>query len=445
MGLGIEEAKALVQYGTPAQQRSLLAYIAAEGNLHAAARELKMNRSTVREALAAAVKRAAARGYAPDYGWNPPAPRTETANVAPPGFEFEKVTDNVGPDGARLQAWNKLRRERGQAEPPPPEFAMRRFSQATVGDREVMTWRTFEPDKAQKFEALEKAIRESAAEYVRPLAPITEPRAYDGSLQVVVPIGDPHIGMLAHASETGEDHDLKIVSADLRSAADRLFARLPAAKSCVLLPLGDNFHADDDLQRTPAHHHKLDVDSRAHKVARVGIDLFRYMIDRALLKFEEVTFRMIAGNHDPLSSMWLRFALEGWYSEEPRVDLCQDVGAVQAWRFGRNMCATAHGDGVKPHDLPGTMATRWPEMWGATRFRYGFEGHKHKFEQLEKHGVLVRVMRTLAGKDSFAAKYGHDSGRSLMGFVLHEEFGEIENYTIDITLARSEFDLAVAA
>lgn len=435
----IEQAAAFIPYATAAQAKCLQAFVDEGGNVSRAARRLGFRQAaSVRGALQAAERRAARRGYAPAFGWNPPEKRTEPANTLPAGFQLKGVSELVDADGDRRGAWIKSREERGEPEAPPADFLVKKVSQFTDGQGHLIgQWKAFEPDKVAAWEAMVEAVKASVAEFVRPLEPVPPPRFTDKSRMALYPVGDPHWGMLAHKEETGADFDLKIAESDLRGAMDQVIGAMPRASIGVLILLGDNFHADDDNQRTPAHHHKLDVDGRKHKVARVGINISRHMIDRGLTIHDEMHVRVVDGNHDPVTSLWLRLCLEGWYAHEPRVKVWTDPAPIQAWEFGQNMCAIAHGDGVKPGDMAGVMAARFREMWGRTAFHYGYQGHKHRREMIEKGGALIEVMRTLAGKDSFATKYGYDSGQSLVGIVLHELYGEIARTTVDVTLARS--------
>lgn len=434
-----EQAKALLPYATEAQARCIQAFVAEGGNATKAANRLGLDRTTIRSALKSAQRRAARRGFAPEHGWNPPAERTAAANTLPEGFQLKGVSDFVDDEGNRKAAWIKSREERGEPEAPPPDFALTNLSQYTDGaGRLIGQWKAFSPEKVAQWQSMIDAVKASVAEFVRPLEPVTPPRFTDRGTMAVYPVGDPHVGMLAHAEETGDDHDLKIAEADLCGAMDRLVSQMPRSSIGVLVPLGDNFHADDNQQRTPAHHHKLDVDSRAHKVARVGVNTFRYMIDRMLTIHDEVHVQIVDGNHDPVTSMWLRFCLEGWYSKEPRVKIFTDPSPIRVWEFGVNMCAAAHGHGVKAVDMAGAMAGRFPQIWGRTKFHYGYQGHKHRRELVEKGGALIEVFQTLAGKDSFAALHAYLAGRSLVGITLHELFGEISRVTCDISWARSK-------
>jgi len=84
-----------------------------------------------------------------------------------------------------------------------------------------------------------------------------------------------------------------------------------------------------------------------------------------------------------------------------------------------------------------TMAARYREMWGEAKFVYGFQGHRHRRGVIEKDGGVVEIFRTLTGKDSFAAKYGFESGEDLVGITYHKRFGEVERKTVGKLLARS--------
>lgn len=419
-----ENLRNLLEFATEAESATLNALIAC-GTIAGAARAVGKARSSVREQVERVAKRA-------EQGMPPGLPHKH---------RFKGVSSLTDSQGNVLKQWAKS--ERASDDPPafqtvPQGHHVSKVSTLLDAQGKVRAqWVQSPHDKIAQEQALIAALRESVAEYVRPVDPVDPPSFVDTDLLALYPLGDPHIGMLAHAAETGEDFDLKICERDMLGAMDRLVAGMPAAETGVLIPMGDNFHADDDRQVTPAHGHKLDVDSRSHKVARVGINIMRRLIDRGLQKHRKMVVRVISGNHDPVTSMWLRLCLEGWYANEPRVCVETDVSALQVFEFGKNMVGLSHGDGIKPEDMPGVMSARHPEMWGRARFRYALQGHKHRAQLFEKHGVVVRVIRTIAGKDSFAAKFGHESGRSAIGLTLHKDWGEVDSKMVDVSLARA--------
>jgi hypothetical protein len=270
------ELESLKPYATENELTWINACIKHGGGQRLAAKALGKPASLCFSALRTVRKRAAKCGWAPGHGWNPPIKRTEPAGVVPPGFEIEKVTDNVGPDGARLQAWNKLRQARGEAVPPPPDFALKRFSQATVGDREVMTWKSFEPERVARWQSVKDAIAEAVKPYEGGGGCFEgpDPERLHNTLSMYC-LGDPHIGMLAWGEETGADFDLKIADRITNEAVIRMCAAAPPSKQAALVLIGDNFHADTDQQVTPGHGHKLDVDTRKKKVWRTAKRMWR--------------------------------------------------------------------------------------------------------------------------------------------------------------------------
>lgn len=425
--VGGPDLEPLLPFCTERQAAAVLALIEHEGNASRAAAALGVSRATVRSA----VKQARAKA---DVALRPLDP------MHPEGHKLKGVSVKRNGAGEITSQWDKS----GEAgddvapfEPIPPAHHVTDVSTYVVHGKPVAQWIKAREDKVQQELALHAALRESMASYVVPVGPVAPPDYVDEDTQGVIPIGDTHIGMLAHRDETGADSDLKIQEKDLLSAVDHLVVGMPPSAICTIIPLGDNIHADDDQQVTPAHKHKLDVDGRAPKVARTAINIYRRVIDRALQRFREVRVEVVGGNHDPVTSLWLRIALELIYENEPRVFVNPSPAALRVWAFGKCLFATSHGDGIKAEDMMGVVAARHRELWGQALFVYGFQGHRHRRFVVEKNGGVVEVFRTLTGKDSFAAKYGHESGEDLVGITYHKNHGEIERKTVGKLLARS--------
>ena len=426
-GEGDPDLVALLPFCTPRQAECVQALIAHEGNAYKAAEALGCSRGTVRSA----VKQARAKA---DKALRPLPP------MHPKGHVLKGVSVKRDGDGNITGQWDKSKEapdDPAAFEPVPPGHHVSKVSTFVVNGKPVAQWIQAPQDKIEQEAALHVALKKALSEYVRPVEPLAASVLYtDARTETHYMFGDPHIGMLAYAPETGEAFDLKIAEADLLGAMDRLVAGAAPSRVGVLCPLGDNFHADDDRQVTPAHGHKLSVDSRAPKVARVGINTVRRLIDRGLEKHQEMHVRIVPGNHDPVTSRWLALCLEMLYENEPRVTVFSNVNPVQMWEFGLNMFMLSHGDGFKLEQSAGIMAARAPEMWGRTRFRYSDQGHKHSDATIELPGVLARRHRTLAPKDDFASKFGYESGRDAKAYTFHELYGEIECKTVGIAWAR---------
>lgn len=365
------------------------------------------------------------------------APPIEVAE----GLELRAQTTQVNADGTLRTRYDKT----GLARQDDPSFApvpaghhvTKTTTRVDADGRVGMQYITSKHDDAARERALHAALVESLREYVVPVDPVAPPDYVDEDTCANIPVGDAHIGMLAHASETGEHSDLKIQRRDFLAATDRLVAGMPPSATGTIILLGDNIHADDDQQVTPAHKHKLDVDGRSDKVARVAVDIFRRMIDRARLRFRQVNVEVVGGNHDPVTSLWLRLTLEFLYENEPRVYVNPSPAHLRVWEFGENMFGTCHGDGIKPEQMMSVMAARYREMWGRAKHVYGYQGHRHRKAVIEGGGGIVEVFRTVTGKDAFAAKYGYESGQDLVGITYHKHWGEIERKTVGKLLARS--------
>ncbi|MBA3588220.1 LysR family transcriptional regulator [Methylibium sp.] len=358
------------------------------GSLRAAARALGLNYTTVNGAIRAAKGRASLKGWSPEHD----------------------MTKTV-PEAFVVRGTSTLYDEAGKAK---------------------LQWVKTRLDDEKAGEVVRAAIA-ALSEDVRALAPLTPaPERVHDDLLCVIPIGDCHIGMYAWAKETGDAFDLDIARKLTTGAIDRLMQAAPPSKTCIILPLGDVFHADDQTNQTPAHRHQLDVDSRYVKVLGVGIEAFRHVILRALQKHERVIVRFVAGNHDPHSIWALAFTISAYFANEPRVEV--DLSPSKFWffRFGQVLIGSTHGDTVKHDALLGVMAADRAQDWGQTSRRYWYTGHVHHQSVREYPGVVCESFRTLAAKDAYAAGHGYRAGRDMVAIVHHREHGEIERHRVDI-------------
>jgi hypothetical protein len=419
----------LRDYATTERQIEILtAFEANDGNATHTAEAMGVSRSTVRSALEAMRKRAEAA----------------TLNTEMPAGQRLRGKSTFKKDAATGDAaWVKTERETtetGDPEIVPPGFTIK--STATYVDAQGSIrgrWLTANQAKVDQFAAFKLAVKEVSEAYADGCPMIVAPEAADLSDELlnIIPFGDPHIGMLAHHSETGDDnHDLKIAIADLRTAIDIIVQKAPKARKALLVNLGDFFHAQDDRQLTPGHGHKLSVDGRWFKVLNAGLDLLVYQILRLLETHEEVEVINVPGNHDPDASLMLAMYLQAWFRNEPRVNIRTNTNPYDVVTHGVCFVGTAHGDGAKPNDLPGLFASRWPELWGRTKYRISLVGHVHHRTVKEHAGMTVETFRTLAAKDSWHSHKGYGSGRSVDVLTLDKNYGPISRLTIDIAAVR---------
>lgn len=251
-------------------------------------------------------------------------------------------------------------------------------------------------------------------------------------LLAVYPLGDPHVGLLAWAPESGADFDLATCETLMVGAMRDLVLRGPRARRALVINLGDFLHYDNANARTTKGEHSLDTDSRAPKVLAVGLRIMVALIDAALEHHDEVEVDCRIGNHDAHTSLMLSLALAAHYRTEPRVTIPATVSHRAYHEHGAVLIGTTHGDRAHGEDLAGIMAAEQPEAWGRTRHRYWLCGHVHHTRRQEYRGVIVEAFRTLAARDSWHAAQGYVSGRDMHRIVYHRRHGEVSREVVNV-------------
>lgn len=316
----------------------------------------------------------------------------------------------------------------------PPGHQLRGLSSLMDGKGNVVSrWVKTErkrPEPMELLEEMRKAVAEWPERFEPP--PYQAPDQTDAELMAVYPLGDPHIGMLSWARETGANFDLEIAERNLVNATRMLASMAPMAKRGVIIQLGDFFHADDNKARTPQSGHVLDVDGRHAKVLRVGIRTMIGVIDAALTRHEIVDVYCLRGNHDPNSAIALQLMVEQAYRDEPRVVVCDSPAYYKCLEFGANMIGMTHGDGAKPQDVPGVFACDFPEIWGRTTYRHVYSGHVHHESVKEYRGIVLETVRTLAAGDAWHSTMGYRAGRSMFVDVWHHDRGPVMRHRVGI-------------
>jgi hypothetical protein len=360
------------------------------GSMRAVATQLGINQSNVSSTLRMLKRKSAQSGIAPE---------ADMTHQAAEGFNVKGTSTLYDEDGNVKVQWVKTQ-NKGHS----PEEVAEAFNEL-LGD----------------FQA----------------CPITAPKVTDDDILATYVYGDPHIGLLAHHSESGDDFDLKIATRDLQKGTKALVDRSPATDEALILQLGDFFHSDNPQNRTARSGNALDVDGRWYKVLNVGIDLMIELVISALAKHKHVTVKNICGNHDDMSSWFLSIAMDKYFRNEPRVTV--DMSPAKFWyfSFGKNLIGSTHGDTAKPEKLPLIMATDKPHEWAEADFRYWYTGHIHNKQAMEFSGCMWESFRTLAGSDAWHAGAGYRSGKDLSCVLLHKDFGEIGRNTASLKMVRS--------
>lgn len=394
-------------FATDKQWACYVAYCA-EGSGEAAARALGVDPGTVRRNVKVVQEKALRAG------------------LAPHGFKVARVSTQYDKEGAQTGSSVVVK---AAADAPavrlPDPKKITKTSTLYAGDGSItQQWVLEKPEDAQR-EALWRAFADGLSADLRRAKPQPPPSHTVDNLATLYAVGDHHMGQLSWAAETGGDnYDLKISEDLLCNATTYLVASAPASKQGVIMFLGDFTHTDGYAAMTPASGHLLDADGRFPKIAAAAARTMRCTIDTALGKHQDVHVIVTAGNHDPVSTIWLRIALAAVYENEPRVHIDESPAKFHYWEWGRNLIGATHGDRLKIDSLPAIMANDRPEAWGRTAYRLWLTGHVHHDKVKDLVGAKVESVRVLAPNDAYAAKGGYRTPRDMKAIVLHREFGE---------------------
>ena len=361
------------------------------------------------------------------------------------GLQLKGQSVLVSPNGGFGGRWDKSRAappDTPAFDPVPPRFAIEKISSFISGPDNAVQgqWVSVRPEKAKLWDDIRAACKEAMAEYRGVALPTKAPKATDSDLLAFYPLGDPHLGLMSWAPETGQNFDLKIATTELIECLRQLVAGTPKAKRAVLVNLGDFLHAQDDDQLTPQHKHKLDVDGRRNKVLLAAHLALRSLVDLLLARHEQVEFVSLAGNHDPLVAFELAHWIAAVYEMESRVTVADAFSPYWFELFGNVLLGAHHGNQVKLEDYQGIMSVDAAKEWGLATHRYMHLGHVHHRVALEKHGCVIECHNTLAASDAHHHGRGYRSSRNLKSIVYHKRWGEFARFTVGIDRVRAALE-----
>lgn len=372
----------LYDYCDTDKQRETLKLLDELGSGAAVAQRLGVHRSWPCGLVKRLKQKAARRGYAPDHNMT---------RTVPEGYLVKGVSTYFDSEGNPRGQWVKS---------------------SIDADRQL---------------DIIRGVVESIVESSQGAFPATPaPSVCDGDLLTVIPMGDPHFGLMTWAKEVGENFDLAIAEKVTFGAVDRLCAQGPNSETALLLNLGDFFHADNSSNKTPQSGNALDVDGRFQKIAQVGLLAMVRCIRRLLEKHKTVLVRNNRGNHDPHQAFTLSMCLAAWFRDEPRVHVDTSPGGFYYHRHGRVLIGSTHGDGARLADLPLIMATDAPKDWAEADFRVWHCGHFHHDQLKDYQGCTVETHRTLAPNDAWHRYQGYRAHRDMKAIIYHREFGELQ-------------------
>jgi hypothetical protein len=307
-----------------------------------------------------------------------------------------------------------------------PGFTTKRVSTAYNMDGDsVLQWHIQEPERQKIEELIAQFVEGFKDELTGIHTPFDAPTGTDDDLMVSYIIGDHHLGMLAHHSETmGDDYDVKISQTLLESAIERLVGSAPAGEVGVLVNLGDFMHINDSTSSTPNSKNLLDSDGRYSKTIRAASNVIKRTVLRMLEKHKQVWLVNVRGNHDPDAALWLNEVMRLYFEDDPRVKVFDNASKFIWWQWGKNLVVTHHGDRIKMSNLHGSIVSNLRQEWGESDHTFVWTGHIHHKNQEEYGGALFESWNILAPADAWHAGSGYAASRSMTCVILHKSFGE---------------------
>ena len=389
----IEEYEQLKKFSNSFRQIEILnKLIEHKGSVKDTAEDLGINTANVYRAIQRAERNALKRGWSPDHN-------LETS--VPQGYMMERYTLQVNSKGETERLWVKGKQDTVQL-----EDSIRAFVDGLSLD-------------IPKFKS------------------ISYPEKFYQDLCTNIIIGDAHLGLLAWEPETGtEGYDSDKCLSDLMAAADYLIETSPPTARGRVINVGDLMHCNDPRFVTPSHHNPLDHDGRFPRIIRKASVLMRFIIDRALTKFETVEVVNARGNHDPDAALWINLVLETAYEGEDRVTVVPNEPHLIPLTWGKCFTPVCHGDKAQFQRRYNMLTNVYYKEIGESNHVYCWQGHLHHKKREEIGRCTFEIFNTLTAPDQYHADGGYGAERNMTSIVLHKEFGEVDRKVCSLNLAR---------
>jgi len=370
-----------------AERQYLTAIIENRWSQTRTAKELGRNYTTVQGAVERVKRRAALQGFSPDH---------DMIHTAPDTHYVKGTSTLYGDDGSVKQQWVKTNVAQDRIEAIAREFV--------------------------------EACREDIPRERRVPAPKAKNHAELLNLYVIT---DYHYGMLAWGEETrGPDWDIHEAEDTLVCWFMRAIDQAPKAAVGVFCLLGDDLHFDGLDSVTPTSGHLLDADTRFPKIVRGWIRICRRIIRLMLEKYQTVHVISAEGNHNPVSSIWMREWFSALYEDEPRLTVDQSSDPYYCYEWGQTSLFFHHGHRKRVTNVSDVFVAKFRDVFGRTKHSYGHMGHLHHRDVKENNLMVVEQHRTLAAADAYASRHGFMSGREAQCITYHKEYGEVGRVTL---------------
>ena len=319
----------------------------------------------------------------------------------------------------------------------PQGYAVKGVSSLIGADGEIKgQWVKSEVDKERQQELMQIVVEELKKDLPKYKAVNHSGEITNSDILNLYTITDHHIGMLACAEEGGDNYDTKIAEKLALDWFSSAVAMSPNSDECIINFLGDEAHYDSMKAVTPMSGHILSADTRLFRMIRTQIKLIKSAVSMCLVKHKKVKLLICEGNHNPVSSLWLREMFHEVFIENERVEVNREVSPYYAYEFGDVMIAMHHGHCANFSRVESAIIAKYREMFGKSKFAYTHLGHLHHRAVKETSLMIIEQHQTLAAKDEYSSKGGYFSGRSANVITYHKKYGEVSRVSIPVEMLR---------
>jgi len=265
--------------------------------------------------------------------------------------------------------------------------------------------------------------------------PIGEPPSNcDPNIMLQIDLADVHYGMLAWGKETGGgDYDIDIARRLVLDTMDEVYSRAGRVNETLLVLYGDNFHADFFSAVTEKSKHHLDVDTRYPKMIFSGADTYITAIEIAASHSQHVRVIVLYGNHDTQTSVNLQLVLHTHFrlADPTRVTIDLEPSKARYHVWGCTAQVYDHGNEIKPERLAADILSYVAknDIVGVREFRAN-QAHLHRQDLRDINGVIYECKASPVAKDAHAARGHWAQRRACISTTFHKRYGELSRYTV---------------
>lgn len=205
----------------------------------------------------------------------------------------------------------------------------------------------------------------------------------------------------------------------------------------ILLIIGNDFgHFDDQNYQTTSgtlvggtRTYLDSVDERCSIMLKA--------IDLMTLYSENVNIAFVPGNHDRLSTYWLKKVAESFYKEDGAVNIVGCQNPRTYFLYGETLLGMTHGSDEKKFDLASLMAVESPIEWSKSKKRMWLTGHLHQQNRAynmlsEKFGVISRIFPSLVDPDDWHILKGYIGNDRAAELLVFDDKGKVAEFHLSV-------------